>query len=378
MPAAHRFDSVDELIAHGKIADVAINATMDDLHLATAVPLLKGGYDLLLEKPISTSAENVMALQREATRYGRTVLICHVLRYAPFYVRIKERLAAGEIGDIINMQLAEHVSYHHMAVGFVRGKWGNAEVSGSSLLMAKSCHDLDLLVWMKSGIPPRRVTSFGDRSYFRAERAPAGAGTRCLVDCSIESACPYSARKNYIDQDLWGVYAWQPIERPDGKPSYEDKLASLRNDSPFGRCVWHADNTVVDHQSVMVEFTDGATATLNVVGNTAKPCRTIKIVGTKGEIEGVLEDGHFVVRTFDARPGHEYAEEHVRFDIKGEMHGGGDMRLVEDFVDIVRHKDPSISATTLDDSVAGHLLGFAADRSMREQRWIELSDHVTA
>ena len=79
---------------------------------------------MLLEKPFAISEEEVNYLYKVVKETGRKVMICHVLRYAPFYVAIKQRLLSGEIGDIINIQATEHVSYHHLAVSFVRGKWG--------------------------------------------------------------------------------------------------------------------------------------------------------------------------------------------------------------------------------------------------------------
>lgn len=372
VPADGQFASLDELPAAGAIADVAINATMDRLHVPTALQLLRAGYDVLLEKPIGVSAAEVLALQEEADSRGRTVMICHVLRFAPFYAAIRQRILDGDIGDIINVQLSEHVSYHHIVMGFVRGKWNTVEGGGSSMLMSKSCHDLDLLTWFKSGIAPSRVTSVGSLMYFRPGNAPEGAGSRCLVDCAIESTCPYSARRHYLEQNLWGAYVWHGIEHLGPEPTMEQKIESLRTDNVFGRCVWQCDNTVVDHQSVMVEFADGATGTLNTVGNSAKPCRTVRIIGTEGEIDGVMEDGRFVVRKPDPRAGHEYTEESVEFGVRQAMHGGGDLRLVADFVNVVRGRAPSISTTTLADSVNGHLVGFAADQAVAERRWVEV------
>ncbi|HVX46809.1 MAG TPA: Gfo/Idh/MocA family oxidoreductase [Mycobacteriales bacterium] len=373
VPAAGRFADLAELPAAGAIADVALNATMDRLHVPTSRHLLRAGYDVLLEKPIGVSAAEVLALRDDADRLGRIVMICHVLRFAPFYAAIRERILAGDVGDIINIQLSEHVSYHHIVMGFVRGKWNTVEAGGSSMLMSKSCHDLDLLTWFKSGIAPSRVTSAGNLMYFTPEQAPEGAGTRCLVDCAIEAGCPYSARKHYLEQNLWGAYVWHGIEHLGPDPTPEQKVESLRTDNPFGRCVWQCDNTVVDHQSVLVEFADGATGTLSTVGNSAKPCRTVRIIGTDGEIDGVMEDGRFVVRKPDPRAGHEYAEEPVEFDVRQAMHGGGDLRLVADFVNVVRRRPPSISTTTLADSVNGHLVGFAADQAVAERRWVDLA-----
>ncbi len=131
------FDSAEELAKKGKIADAVINGTMDNQHVDTTIPLLEAGYDVLLEKPFAISREEVKRLDEVVKRTGRKVMICHVLRYAPFYTEMKQRCINGEIGDIINIQSAEHVSYHHVASCFVRGKWHRKDICGSSSLMAK-------------------------------------------------------------------------------------------------------------------------------------------------------------------------------------------------------------------------------------------------
>jgi predicted dehydrogenase len=351
-------------------ADAAINGTMDRQHVPTTLPLLEAGYDILLEKPICPTQEELLGLLAAVRRTGGKVIVGHVLRYAPFYVEIRKRVAAGEIGDLLSIHTAENVSYHHMAVGFVRGKWRRRDDS-NPMLMSKCCHDLDLAAWMKSGIAPVAVASLGSLTYFRPDSAPPGSGTRCLVDCSIEETCPYSARKNYLEQGLWGFYAWEPIEHL-ANPTVEDKLESLRTTNPYGRCVWRCDNDVVDHQSVIMEFEDGCVATHEMTGGTSRPCRTMHLRGTVGEIEGTLEEGAFVVRHPDARRGHEYVETPVDLSVSADMHGGGDLRLVEDFVRVVRGDAPSISTTQITDSVNGHLIAFAADRAMNEKRVVEV------
>lgn len=378
LPAARCYASADELAAEPKFADIAINGTMDHQHVPTSLPLLRAGYHLLLEKPFATSPEEMWQLVDAARANQRHVSICHVLRYAPFYAAIRQQVADGVIGDLINIQAVEHVSYHHMAVGFVRGKWSRQAYCQSTMLMAKSCHDLDLVAWMHSGVPATRVSSFGSNYQFRPEKAPEGAGSRCLVDCPIEADCQYSARKHYIDHpDRWSFYVWDSLEHIE-QPTIEDKIASLQGDNPYGRCVWKCDNDVVDHQSVAVEFADGVSATLNMIGGSSKPTRSLHLVGTRGEIQGVLEDSQFVIRHIDPRPGQEFSEQVVDLRQGGDMtgafggHGGGDMRLVEDFLKVVRGKPASLSTTSIDDSVTGHLLGFSADQARVEGRVVEL------
>ncbi len=382
IPSTHCFTSAQELAAVPKFADVIINGTMDNQHIETSVPLLQAGYDMLLEKPFATNEAEMWQLIEVVREHGNKVMICHVLRFAPFYAAIRQQVQDGVIGDIISVQTVEHVSYHHMGVGFIRGKWSKKEDCHSSMLMAKCCHDLDLITWMKSGIKPDYVASFGSNMQFRPENVPPGAGTRCLVDCPIEPDCLYSARKHYIDHpDRWYFYVWDSLEHIEA-PTLAQKIESLKTDNPHGRCAWKTGMDVVDHQSVMIEFEDGSTATHNMIGGTAKPSRSIHLIGTQGEIQGVFEDNQFILRFIDPRPGHEYKDHVIDVGDKGDMHGafsghgGGDMRLVDDFVRVVRGEKPSLSTTNLMDSVAGHLIGFCADIAMEEHRVIAIAPRL--
>lgn len=384
LPPSRQFRSAEELAEAGRIADAAINGTMDDQHVRTSLPLLAEGYDLLIEKPLAVSEKEMWELAEAARIHGRKVMVCHVLRYAPFYTAIRQAVLDGAVGRIMSMETVEHVSYHHMAVGYVRGKWRRVEDCKSPILLAKCCHDLDILAWMKSGIPPAAVSSFGSLMYFRPENAPAGAGTRCLLDCPIEATCNYSARKHYLDHpERWSFYVWADLEHI-AEPTMEQMEKHLRTASPFGRCVWRCDNDQADHQTVCIEFSDGSTATHNLVGGTARPSRAIHILGTEGEIQGVLEESRFVIRKIDPRPGHEYAEETVDLKMDGDTHGafgehgGGDLRLVADFVRFVRGEPSSISCTSLDDSIHGHQIAFMADQAMRERRVVRAEPNASA
>ena len=376
IPHDRRFASYQDLVARDRIANAAINGTMDGLHHASTMALIESGYHVLLEKPIAQQQRHVRELIKASEQHGVTVMICHVLRYAPFYQTIRDLIDKGAIGPIVAMTTNENVSYHHMAAGFIRGRWRRREAN--PMLLAKCCHDLDLIAWFNSGVRAERVASFGCLTQFKPENAPPGSTPRCLDGCVIETTCPYSARINYIEQDLWGTYAWESIEHID-RPTVQDKLTSLRTDNPFGRCVWHCDNDVVDHQTVIVAFANGVTATHNMFCATARPTRTMHIVGERGEIEGDLEAGRIEVRTPDtAIVGSESAYHVEVIDVNasgaGEQdgHGGGDGRLVADFAAIIAGEPPSRSVTHIQDSLTGHLIAFAADMAMLERRVVEL------
>lgn len=372
------FPSAEALAEKGKLADAVINGTMDQQHVATAVPLLRAGYDMLLEKPFAISEDEVRELADTVKKTGRTVMICHVLRYAPFYLGVKRNLS--RIGRVMAVETTEHVSHHHLIVSFVRGKWRNTGHAGHhSLLLAKCCHDIDLIMWMLSGNRPVSVASFGGMQQFRSENAPAGAGTRCLADCppEVEAACPYSARKQYLDHpDRWSFYVWRDLENIEN-PTLEQK-AELLKTSDFGKCVYKTDCELVDNQTVAIRFENGAIASHNLLGGTPVAQRTIHITGTKGEIFGRVDDSRFTVRVLDGSQ-NEYTEEVVDLNVSGDTsginkggHAGGDLRLVEDFVSVMLGEEPSVSCTTLQDSVAGHMTVFAADRSMESGQVVEV------
>jgi hypothetical protein len=110
-----------------------------------------------------------------------------------------------------------------------------------------------------------------------------------------------------------------------------------------------------------------------MIGGTSKPGRFIHVIGTKGELAGSVDEGMLTVMHPDPRPGHEYSEEKVEIDNSGSGHGGGDMGLMKDFVRVLRDQEPSISTTSLEDSIYGHLIGFRADEAMDEGKVVEIS-----
>jgi len=132
------FDCLDAFLAADVTCDVVINGTMDQMHYQTTIPLLEKGYNVLLEKPVTASAEELLHIERLAKQNGCKVVVCHVLRYTPFYSKIKQVIDSGVLGKIVDMQLNEHVWHGHFVNAYVRGKWRSEKECGSGLLLAKS------------------------------------------------------------------------------------------------------------------------------------------------------------------------------------------------------------------------------------------------
>lgn len=364
IPEENIFSNVEEFVAKPKFADAVINGTMDHIHVETSLPIIKAGYDILLEKPFAVNETEMRELVKTANEYNRKIMVCFVLRYAPFYRRIKETLLSGVIGQVVNIQTVEHVSYHHMSTSHIRGKWRNEEECHASMLLAKCCHDIDIMMWLMGDDAPAKVSSFGGLMQFRPENAPENSGTRCLVDCPLVDTCLYSAKRIYLDHpNRWEFYVWDKLEDKENA-TLEDKRELLKT-SPYGVCAYKSDNNVVDHQSLNILFKSGATGTHNMIGGTAIPQRKIHIIGTRGEIHGTLESGFFTVSLIDPRPGCEHCDTEYNVKVTDDSHGGGDLLLTEDFVRYVRDDILSVSCTSINDSVKGHLTVFKADDSMK-------------
>lgn len=364
-PREHAFSSAEELASVPRFADVVINGTMDEVHVKTSVPLLKLGYDMLLEKPFCVNEAEMHELLSVVREHNNKVMICHVLRYTPFYRTIKEKILSGALGEIINIQTVENVSYHHLTTSYVRGKWGNTENCHTSMLLAKCCHDLDIMMWLMSETKPVSVSSVGSIFQFKPENAPEGAGTQCVVDCPLCDTCLQSAKRIYLDHpNRWEVYVWQELESIK-EPTYEQRLELLKR-SPYGKCVYKCGNDVVDHQSVLVNFASGATGTHNMTGGSASPLRSVRVIGTKGEIYGEFENNYIKIMTINPDPGKDFDVEELDVNQIEKItsgHGGGDENLTKDFIKFIRGDKTSVSCTTIWDSVAGHEIIFLADKS---------------
>ncbi len=380
VPERHCFESVEKFLEkreeYAIEADGVINATMDEYHYRTAIPLLKAGYHMLLEKPVVNNMEQLLDIERTAEENGCLLMVCHVLRYTPFYRGIKEVIERGEIGEIVHIETSENVGIAHASNSYIRGKWNSKEKCGSSMLLAKCCHDLDLLCWLNNKASPVKVASFGGRNFILPEKAPDGAGTRCLVDCPHVNDCRYSAKSIYVDNDRFPWYSWQCLGKPYEEATREEKTQSLKTFNPHGECAFKVQSDLVDHQAVILQFSDGSTATHSMIQGSVRPCRTIRVTGTEGEIEGMIETCVFHVRKYDfANADYTERSVDVRKDIpENDHHAGGDEGIIRDFIRMIRKERPSVSCTKIQDSIYGHLCVYKADKSMDEGRIEEINE----
>ena len=353
VPNSMLFDDADQLFALGKIADAAIIATMDRDHYGHVMQALDCGYDILLEKPISPDPKECLAIEEKANRLGKKITVCHVLRYTAFFQQLKDIIESGEIGKVVAVKHAENIGNFHMAHSFVRGNWRNDTLS-SPIIMQKSCHDLDILLWL-IGKHCTKVAAFGSLSYFRKENAPEGAAERCL-DCPLAKDCRFDAWQTY--QPVLGEW---PADVVCLEPTEEALREALRH-GPYGRCVFHCDNNVCDHMSILMEFEDGITATFSLTAQSSNIHRNIHIMCEDGEIHADELDGSIKVTHFRCNkvdPERVVSYQTLKYE---SGHGGGDSGIMEDFTAGLQQNKPD-SRSSISRSVESHLMACAIEHA---------------
>ena len=336
--------------------DAVMVCTPENMHFEPTMLAIEAGYHVLLEKPIAQTLEECQAIGEAARKKGVLVSVCHVLRYHPYFMKVKELVDSGELGHIISINHRTSVGVDRAAHGFVRGIWRSERLS-NPMLMSKCCHDIDFLLWLTK-TPCRKLTSFGSLRWFKAKNAPEGSAERC-IDCGVESHCPFSAVNLYQVRRDWIAN----FDVPEGK-TIDDVIEDQLREGLYGRCVYHCDNDVVDHQIVSMEMESEVTINFSMDIFTLKDCRETHISLTEGEIDG--DENRLRVRRFRG------AEETV-YDFSGlahqPFHAGADLAIIADFIDAIRTGRRNL-VTSIERSVESHRICFEAERSRKEQRTI--------
>ena len=407
IPPENVYNTWEPLLSRPKLAQAALVCTQDQQHTAPALAALRAGYNVLLEKPMATRLEDCVQLVKTAEDCGRQLHICHVLRYTPHFQRMRQIVQSGELGQVVNVSHRENVSYWHMAHSFVRGNWANSSAS-SPMILAKCCHDFDILLWVL-GRPCEWLSSVGSLIHFCAENAPPGAPDYCLDGCPAAQSCPYYAPFVYLDlTPLWrsfvatstgfphwvirlnqrmpwlvkalGVfipllrqasdYRGWPLSAVASDPSPEKIQEAIRK-GPYGRCVYHCDNNVVDHQAVLMQFGGNISVTLTMQGHSHIEYRTTRIEGSQATLLGEFGLGGAWLEVRHHRSG-----KCERIQTSGEVgqgHGGGDEALMAGFVNNLR-TGGSQALTLGRQSLESHLLAFAAEQARLEGRMIQRNE----
>ncbi len=355
----YQFDSWTDMFSREKVADGVIIATMDTMHISPAIKTLEKGYKILLEKPIATKWSEISKLQKRSKDLDGQILVAHVLRYTPFYHRLKEILADGLIGTIRLVDHIENIGYYHFAHSYVRGNWRNTK-EAAPIILAKSCHDMDLIDWL---LEKRclELSSSASLEYFTEDNFPKGAADRCL-DCSVVEDCPYAAQKIYLTEEE----GW-PVSVITDDLSYDGRIRALK-EGPYGRCVFKCDNNVPEVQTVRMTMEDNIEVNFALTAFSSQITRRTSFYGSLGEIQADFEEGEIIIDRFG------FDRKIIKVSAPGEGHGGGDTGLMDYFVKFLEKENiQSGDSTSLDASIESHKMAFAAEESRIDEKTVKLS-----
>ncbi len=366
------FEDYKELLKLPKMADIAMICTQDKMHFEPSMMAIEKKYDLLLEKPIAPTPEECFKICESANENNVKVLVCHVLRYTPFYKKVKEFIESGKLGEIVNIVHTEGVGLYNMSHSFIRGNWRRTDES-APMILAKCCHDTDLLQWFINE-PCTKVQSLGTRTFYREENAPKDAPKRCTDGCPHKDECFYYAPYMY-KVDTAEVQHFRAIAVNKFNPT-DDEVDEALKTSPYGRCIYHCDNDVVDHQIVNMQFGDNKHATLTM-SPFNRGGRISTFMGTKGELRADMESQSLEFYDFATRETSQLYTPDDEFDqsIAG-GHGGGDSGIMQDLYDYIALNKPSNSISDIDVSCRSHLICFAAEESRKEEKTIIMEDYI--
>ncbi|MFJ3406877.1 Gfo/Idh/MocA family protein [Promicromonospora sp. NPDC090134] len=365
--------------------DAVLIALPDALHVPAAIAVAHAGLPMLLEKPAAPTLTGLTDLAQVVRRTGARVAVGHVLRFAPFWRAVRAVVASGTLGDLATIEVRENIGFWHFAHSFVRGNWRSSAES-SPMVLAKTCHDLDLIRWL-AGAAPQAVSSEGSLLHFRPENAPAGAPERCTDGCPAATSCPFHAPRYYVD--ALRDHAGHPVAMLGDDLSPAGRLAALRR-GPYGRCVYRCDNDVADHQQTLLRFASGLTATLTASAFTAENTRHLAITGTRGQLHGHMGSGEIRVDLFSPSGGLPEAllvpgtgVEVVSSGVAGPLghrtwtlaaradtvaadhrgHAGGDDGLMDAFCRAVADGTVGTGELSFATALDSHLMAFAAEES---------------
>lgn len=356
------FDGYEQFIKMQRLSDIVIIATLDDMHYIPVIDAIKKGYDIILEKPISMSIEETVAIGEYGSKHpNQLIAVCHVLRHSPFFRKIKEIIDAKTLGNVIDIQHNENVGYYHFAHSYVRGNWRNTKIS-APFIVAKSCHDLDILLYLLGDKKSKKIASLGSLTFFNHQNyQPEQMAPRC-ADCKIEKTCPYSALQIYQSGKIRSVVF---------DSSTEEALIKDLSKSNYGRCVFDCDNDVPDHQVTIIEFDKGVHATFNLSAFTNKIHRSIKVMCEYGEIRGIETTKEIEITHFGKNE-----KTVITTETLAGGHGGADTGFIKNFMD--SYLDGKSFDSTLSMSIESHIMAFAAEESrLKGGQMIDIEQYHT-
>ena len=332
----------EEFFAQEELEGVIV-ATPDFTHLEVVQQAAAAGKHVFVEKPMEVTLERCHALMRAVRDSGVQASMGFNMRASPHFMKLKEVVASGVLGQIVHIDGLEFLAYAHGAA-FMR-RFHRRRARSGGLINTKSSHDMDLMQWL-IGHEHRlkRVAAFGGTNVFKPEKAPAKYCHECPR--GVWRDCAYRDRAGFV----FPVGGEEPIHHEDAATYGEDL------------CVYNDDKDICDNMTVILEWDSGIRGSFNLQMFGAKGCRHTRIWGEKGYL-----DSQPTIRVTEAPHGDE-----IEFRPKARAggHGGADPHMIGRFVDLLEGNGPGDSG--LEAGLAASIMALKAEEAMVTGKIIEI------
>lgn len=367
IPRENQYKSWEEVLSlNCKIADIALIGTLDELHYEPTIRACQLGYDIILEKPISTTIGKCVDIYKMATQHDINMMICHVMRYHPLYRKAKEIIENGVLGKITVVDWFEPINRLHYAKSFVRHpSWSRTQTSGP-LTLTKACHDFDLLYWLLGCEDGEIISSLGQRTKFLPSEQPKEAlNAKKCTECPINDSCTYSALENYGTYQRYRKYA-------SNRPSATKEMAieDLQG-GPYDQCVYHSNGDVMEDYVISMKLYnpfDTILANMIISAFHDDVCwRTATFVGTEATLKLTEKDQKLILEQHTQADGSPGLVDIIdcndietqKIDTKMTGHSGSDYYFMDGIMN-------GQLLTSVYESLASHILAFDAESARIE------------
>jgi predicted dehydrogenase len=328
--------------------DGAVIATPNHLHREPAVAAIRKGWKILLEKPVAPSTEDLKAIWSESQASSSSVIVGFVLRYAPFYQKVHQLVQDGAIGQVMVIS-AEELMSDRLSSLFARGNWRNDAALSGGLMLEKCCHDIDILNWFANGRAVR-LSSLSRRTFLLPKD---GVALHCQ-HCKLNLTCRFD--RNRILESF----------RAEDAGEMFDLWATSETDDA---CVYGNSSGYPDHQTINIEYDNGVLCNFTVAQAQPTNTRTLRILGSKGQIYADLFRNQITV--FRHTGPNNQAIETITVNHDGSGHGGSDSVITADFLNLLNGQD-SPERPGLKEGVESAMMCLAADMSAKSNTVMEL------
>ncbi len=319
--------------------DLVLVTTHTNAHRAPVEAALAAGRKVYLDKPISVTLDDALAIGAAETAAARPVMMGFTRRYEAPWIEAAALAQRGTIGQPQMVLLRSVIPYSRYLQ-----LWHRETALSGGALNDKGSHHFDVLNWI-AGVPAVSVTATGGRSGVFAPDPTAPA--RCS-ECGRD--CPYRRHETLIDK-AEGV----------GRVPNTSWLTATDPQDRNDNCVFLPGADIDDHAVVTVRYANGLVACLffAIFGPYAADQETLEIVGSSGRLRMERHSGSIDLVTDHGKT---HAVITPEAPDRGSSHFGADLQLVRSLRRFVEGEAPTVGVP---EGIASLRLVLAAQKSLR-------------